>query len=397
MKQNQKKLIVIPIVAVVLFLIASVVFVIIGARKNAAKTVGFIYDNVEETPYSYNFMLAQKEVESRFQGKVKVMMFSNIMEEEVESPLQVLVDNDCDLVFTNGYGDFRTLAKLHPDIQFCQVSNTAYPESEGASNYHTFKGEIYQGRYVSGVVAGIKLKDLIDKKEIRPEEAVCGFVAAFPEPEVVSGFSAFILGVRSIVPEATLHVRYIYTWDSYTKEKQCADRLLEDGCIIISQHSDTVGPAVACEEYLKHPAFHVGYNVDMTDVAPNASLTSAQIQWTPYVVSATRAVLEGKNVEEVVDGRVHPLNDMSAGFEKNWVGLTALNENLLPKGTKEDIELLINRFNQGSVEVFSGDYIAVNPDDPSDWIDLHEGFAENENSSIPAFNYILQDVVFIDE
>lgn len=394
--KGKAKPILIAAAAVLVVAVGILVFFLVRNHRSGAITVGFIYDNAETTPYSYSFLMAQEAVESEFQGKVKVMMFSNIMENEVEGPLNVLIENNCDLVFTNGYGDFRTLAAQHPEIEFCQVSNEPYPESEALDNYHTFKGEIYQGRYASGVVAGIKLKQLIDAGEIRPEEALVGFVAAFPDPEVVSGYSAFILGVRSVVPEATMRVRYIYTWDSYTKEKQCADRLLNEGCIIISQHSDTVGPAVACEEYLRHPAFHVGYNIDMTDVAPNTSLVSARINWTPYVTQATQAVLERKNIEKSVDGRVHPINDMSAGFEKEWVALTRLNTEILPAGTEDTILKLIDDFEEGKIEVFKGDYICTSVEDEDQWIDLHEGFIENEFSSIPAFHYIIQDVVKVE-
>lgn len=394
--KRKTKIILIAAAAAAVIAAGVLAFVFFGPHRKEAITVGFIYDNAETTPYSYSFYLAQEAVESQYQGKVKVMMFSNIMEDEVEGPLKVLIENDCDIVFTNGYGDFRTLAATHPGIEFCQVSNSPYPEEEALPNYHTFKGEIYQGRYASGVVAGLKLKQLIDNGEISPAEALVGFVAAFPEPEVISGYSAFILGVRSIVPEATMKVRYIYTWDSYTKEKQCADRLLNEGCIIISQHSDTVGPAVACEEYLRHPAFHVGYNIDMTDVAPNTSLVSTRINWTPYILQATEAVLSGKEIEESVDGRVHPVNDMSAGFDKDWVRLTPLNTAILPEGAQERIDKLMDDFGKGHVRVFQGDYICYDTEDEDRWIDLHEGFTENEASSIPEFHYIIQDIVKVE-
>lgn len=396
MKNQKKTVLVIAVILIVVIAAGVAAFLLFTHKESKSITVGFIYDNEETTPYSYSFFMAQEAVESSFQGKVKVMMFSNIMEDEIEAPLRVLIENDCNLIFTNGYGNFRGLAAQYPNIQFCQVSNDPYPESEASENYHTFKGEVYQARYASGVVAGLKLQQLIDEDVIQPEQALVGFVAAFPTDEVISGYSAFILGVRSIVPDAKMRVRYIYTWDSYTKERQAADRLLNEGCIIISQHSDTVGPAVACEEYLKHPAYHVGYNIDMTDVAPNTSLTSARIDWTPYILETTDAVISKKVIEEAVDGRVHANNDMSAGFEKGWVSLTPLNEAIVPAGTQEVIDQLIEEFKLGRLSVFQGDYIAVDPDDESEWIDLHEGFIENESSSIPQFCYLLQDVVTVD-
>lgn len=396
MKRNRLIAVIVILALVAAAAIGAVVFLLTSARQRGnVVTVGFIYDNEEKTPYSYAFLLAQEAAQSMYQGKVKVMMISNVMEEQLSVPLRSMIDNNCDIIFTNCYGDMRTLAKQYPDVQFCQVSSDPYPASEASPNYHTFKGRIYEGRYLSGVIAGMKLKQLIDSGELAPEDAKLGFVAAYPYTEVISGYTAFILGARSVVPEATLLVRYTYTWSSYTKEKQCAERLLDDGCVILSQHSDTVGPAVACEEYMQHPAFHVAYNTDMTDVAPTRSLAGTHIEWTPYVTGAIRAVLDHRPIEETVDGDVHPLNDMSAGFDKGWVAITPLNAGILPPGTQEAVDGLIDDFRDGKINVFQGDYIAIDPEDESQWIDLHDGYAENADSSIPTFDYILQDVVTV--
>lgn len=358
-------------------------------------TVGFIYDNDVETPYSRNFRLAQKAVEHKFKEQVNVMVFSNVLDDELDAPMAELAANGATLVFTNNYGNMREQAARYPDIEVCQVSNDPYPDDEALPNYHTFKGEVYQARYASGIVAGLKLSQLIESGDISRDDARVGFVAAFPYAEVISGYSAFLLGVRSVIEDATMQVLYTYSWDNYVLEKDCATLLLDNGCVVISQHTDTVGPAVACEEYYAHPAFHIGYNEGMTDVAPNTSLTSARICWEPYVTGAVRACLQGRQIEDVVNGTVHPKNDMSAGYDNGWVELVDVNESLLPSDVGQVLDEAVSGMRDGSNLVFQGDYIGVNPDDPADVCDLSHGFHENEDSSIPSFSYVLRDVVTV--
>ena len=357
-------------------------------------TVGFIYDNDETAPYSYNFYLAQETVQKTYQDKVRTVMCSNVLDEHIHLAVEKLAAGKCDIIFTNSYGNIRDLAPRYPHIQFCQASFDPVPK-EAPANYHTFKGEVYQGRYASGVVAGLKLKEMIQKGKIRPEEAKLGFVAAFPYPEVISGFTAFLLGARSVVPQTVMYVKYTNIWDSYTLEKACAEELLEEGCVILSQHSDTVGPAIACEESYAKDVYHVGYNIDMTDAAPHTSLAGTRINWTPYILGAVKAVMDNKPIEKTVAGTVHPNQDMSAGFKENWVEMTRLNTAVLPEGAQEQLKETIQNLRDGKVQVFRGDYTGVNPNDPKDTIDLRSGFTENKDSSVSSFHYILKDVVTV--
>ena len=357
-------------------------------------TVGFIYDNDETAPYSYNFYLAQEAVQKTWQDKVRTVMQSNVLDEHIHLAVQKLVNSKCDIIFTNSYGNIRDLAVKYPHIQFCQASFDSHPKPAPA-NYHTFKGEVYQGRYVNGVVAGLKLEEMIKKGKIKPEEAKLGFVAAYPYPEVISGYTAFLLGARSVVPQTVMYVKYTNIWDSYTLEKACAEELLEEGCVILSQHSDTVGPAIACEESYAKDVYHVAYNIDMTEAAPHTSLTGTRINWTPYILGAVKAVMDNKPIEKAVAGNVHPNNDMSAGFKENWVEMTKVNTALLPKDAPARINAAIEDLKSGKCQVFKGDYTGVNPDNPKDTVDLREGFPENKDSSVSSFHYILKDVITI--
>ena len=361
--------------------------------------IGFIYDNDESTPYTYNFALAKDALEKEYGDKVTILTCSNVLDDEMEEPLRELAGAGCNIIFFNGYSEeVVKLASEYPDTEFCQTSYMDMENITTPENYHTFKGEAYQGRYVSGIVAGMKIKQRINEGFLSSDDAKVGFVAAFPTSEVISGYTAFILGVRSVVPQAVMQVCYTRTWSSYAQEKSAAQKLIADGCVVISQHTDTIGPAIACEEALQEKeVYFVGYNQSMSEVAPGSSLVTSRICWEPYILGAVDAVFKEKPIESVVTGRIHG-TDVSAGFEKGWVEIIDLNLQVAAPDTQEAIDSVIERFKKGNGDfVFNGDYTGVNPNDSSDTIDLSNGYIENENTSYPLFNYILSDVVTIEE
>lgn len=359
--------------------------------------IGFIYDNDESTPYTYNFSLAKDAVEKKYGERVEILTCSNVLDDEMEEPLRELAGAGCDIIFFNGYSEkVMELAPEYPDIQFCQ---TSYMDMSGITppeNYHSFKGEAYQGRYVSGIAAGMKIRQMISVGILSENQAKVGFVAAFPTSEVISGYTAFLLGIRSVVPTAVMRVRYTETWSSYALEKSAAEKLIADGCVIISQHTDTIGPAIACEEASQsRNVYFVGFNQSMSEVAPGASLVTARICWEPYVLAAVDAVLAGRKIESVVSGHIHG-TDVSAGFEKGWVELVDLNLQAAAPGTQEAMDAAIEQFRRGNVDfVFRGDYTGVNPDDPSDTWDLRSAYIENENTSYPLFHYLLSNIITV--
>ena len=361
-------------------------------------TVGFIYDNDESTPYTYNFSLAKDALERRYGDRVTILTCSNVLDDKMEDPLRDLVTKGCNVIFFNGYSELVVkLAPEYPEVEFCQTSYMDMTDKQVPPNYHTFKGEAYQARYVSGIAAGMKIDQMISEGVIKSDEAVVGFVAAFPTSEVISGYTAFLLGVRSVVPQAVMRVRYTETWSSYAQEKSAAQALIDEGCVVISQHTDTIGPAVACEETEgERTVYHVGYNQSMSEVAPGTSLVASRICWEPYVTEAVDAVMARKSIEKVVSGRVHG-TDVSAGFEKGWVELVDLNQQVAAPGTQEAVDAAIEQFKRGKGDfVFKGDYVGVNPDNPDDTYDLREGYVENATTSFPTFRYILQDVISVE-
>jgi basic membrane protein A len=368
-------------------------------QKDSIK-VGFVYVGDESTAYTANFIRAQTSIEDAYGDNVVIEAKYNVSENAVETPLMELIESGCDLIFTTSYGygeKTKELAQEYPQVQFCQATCSNANEEPVCKNYHTYMGEVYQGRYVSGVVAGMKLQELIEEGVITKEQAKVGYVGAYPYAEVISGYTAFFLGVRSIVPDAVMTVTYANSWSDYTTEKRLALDLIKDGCVIISQHSDTVGPAAACEKMSKeYTVYHVGYNQSMTDVAPTTSLISCRINWTPYELEAVQAVLNGETIEDNVGGGTKG-SDAWGGFKDGWVQMLDLNELIAAKDTEEYLLNTISALEKNQVHVFYGDYLGVDPQDPTDTIDLNTEYIENESSSAPQFHYVLQDVISVKE
>ncbi len=373
---------------------------LINADDKDFVRVGIVYVGDAAAAYTTNFMHGISAVEHAYGDKAEVISKFNVPEGEEREAFDELIAAECDIIFSTsyGYGDMaKQLAAENPGIQFCQVSCFNANLDPVLPNYHNAMGEIHEGRYVSGVVAGMKLKELLDYGKITPEQAKIGYVAAFPMAEVISGYTAFLLGVRSVVPEAVMSVIYTNSWNNYNLEKIYAERLIAEGCVIISQHSDTEGVAVACEKARDSAEVYcVSYNAAMMDVAPTSYLTGCRIDWEPYMVAAVGAVLDGRNIEKCVKGHVNG-NDVSAGFDRGWVSMLHLNERAAAAGTAERVDRLIEDFKKDKVSVFKGDYIGADPFDPDDVYDLNLGYAECESSSAPSFHYVLKDVITVIE
>lgn len=376
--------------------------VLLNRQTKETVKVGFVYIGDEINPYVYNFIVAQKKIQNTFGDKVEVVEKFNVPESDVRHPLLELAEEKCDIIFTTSYGYSKItkeVAMKYPDIQFCQATGDNANTEPYVANYHTYMGSVYQGRYISGVVAGMKLKQMIDEKKITPEQAKVGYVGAYSYAEVISGYTAFLLGIRSIVPEATMTVCYANTWSNYTLEKNIAKKLIREGCVIISQHSDTTGPAVACQEMRlseNYEVYHVGYNQGMTSVAPSTSLIGCKVNWEPYESAAIQAVLDGEKIEDTMNCQTEQ-NDSWGGLDDNWVQMLELNELIAAPGSKEAIENVTNAFRQNNLKVFYGKYTGTNPNDPEDTIDLSTEYIENKSASAPGFCYQLDDIITVEE
>ena len=396
----KKQFLLTVIVCAVVLAIAAMHSGFLGSTQySGVIRVGFVYSEDESTPYTANFVKAQRALEEEYGGRVEVLAKSNVLGKNAEQPIRELIRQDVKVIFINLDTDIPVaLAREFPQVQFCQASMPTISIEGTPENYHTFNGEIYQARYVSGVAAGMKLQQMLDNGILLPQAAWVGYVGANSTAEVISGYTAFLLGVRSIVPDAKMKVRYTGSWSNYTAEKEETKKLIKEGCVIIAQHVNTTAPAAACEEAVRDggkTVYHIGYHQSMMDTAPSCALVSIRTNWAPYVIQAVKAVMDGRIIEQAVEANAHG-RDLSAGFENGWVEMLELNDFIAAEGTQEKIDSVIDGLKKGKIKVFSGNYTGVNPLDPTDTIDLNEGYRENRNSSNPTFRYVLKDCIIVE-
>ena len=307
-----------------------------------------------------------------------------------------LADQGCQIIFANSFGHETYILEAageYPDVQFCHATGTQ-AASSGLSNMHNYFDSIYEARYVSGVVAGMKLNGMIADGTITEDTAKIGYVGAFPYAEVISGFTSFYLGAKSQCPSATMEVQYTNSWADMSGEAEVAAKLIDDGCVLISQHADTTGAPSTCEDK-KVPC--VGYNVDMTTVAPDAALTSPTNNWGVYYTHAVQCVLDGTAIE----------TDWCQGFAEGAVDITPINEAVAAEGTDAKVTEVENAIKDGSLHVFDTSAFTVNGSSLEDLIAEGGDYAkyadyvsdgyyhESELASAPSFDIIIDGITSV--
>lgn len=254
-----------------------------------------------------------------------------------------LADSGCDIIFTDSYGHqtyCQQAAKDFPDTLFVACTGDTAATS-GLTNFYNMFPSTYESRYVSGVVAGMKLKELMDAGTVK--DPYVGYVGAYPYAEVVCGYTAFFLGIRSIVPEAHMDVQYTNSWYDPVAEAEAANALMSKGCVIIGQHADSTGAPSAVQAAMDSGkvAYSVGYNIDMTTVAPKAALTSAQNNWGALYTPIVEAAMKGETIP----------TDTNVGYAGGGVMISKLGESCAP-GTQEAVDKAWAAIKDGSLKVF---------------------------------------------
>ena len=293
-----------------------------------------------------------------------------------------LVDEGCDIIFADSFGHESYMlqaAAEHPEVQFCHA--TGYQaKGSGLTNMHNYFTAIYEARYVSGVVAGLKLNEMIDNGKITAEQAVMGYVGAYPYAEVISGYTAFYLGARSVCPSVTMKVTYTNSWADMALEKEAADALIAQGCVLISQHADTTGAPTACQA-AGVPC--VGYNVSMISVAPDSALTSAAVVWGPYYTYAAKCLIDGEEIA----------TDWCKGYVDGAVEIKELNEKVVAAGTEETVNAVIEKLKNGELHVFDTSTFTVDGKTLEDETYVWDGYYhESELASAPSWTYLVDGI-----
>ena len=385
-----------------------------GDATAAKVKVGFITLHDENSTYDLNFInAAKKAIEDLGLTEDDYILKTNVPEgQECYETAMDMVDNGCNIIFADSFGHEPYMidaAKENPDVQFCHSTGTR-AHTEGLANYHNAFASIYEGRYLAGIAAGMKLNQMIAEGKITADKAKMGYVGAFTYAEVISGYTSFFLGARSVCPTATMEVTFTGSWYDETAEKEGAEKLIQNGCVLISQHADSMGAPTACE---KAGVPNVSYNGSTVSVGPNTYIISSRIDWAPYYVYAIQAAMDGKTIDA----------DWTGTLATKSVVLSDLNTNVAADGTQAAIDEAMKKLENGELHVFdvstftvTGEnvtadmktdaeghltsYMADVDNDANmehDTEVVHDGyFAESEKRSAPYFDIAIDGIVRLD-
>ena len=372
------------------------------ADTTATVKVGFITLHDENSTYDLNFSNAAKEAIANLGlTDADYILKTNVPEgQECYEAAVDMVDKGCNIIFADSFGHEPYMiqaAQEYPDVQFCHSTGTR-AHTEGLANYHNAFASIYEGRYLAGIAAGLKLNEMIDAGKFTADEALVGYVGAFTYAEVVSGYTSFFLGVRSVCPTATMKVTFTGSWYDEALEKEGAQKLIGLGCKLISQHADSLGAPTACENA---GVPNVSYNGSTQAAAPNTYIISSRIDWAPYYEYAIKAVMNGTAID----------TDWTGTLATGSVVLTDLNTAVAAEGTAEAIAAATEKLEKGELHVYDTSTFTVkgetltsymaDVDTDADYTPdtevVHDGyFSESEFRSAPYFDLEIDGIERLD-
>ncbi len=375
----------------------------VNTDTNADLKVGFIFLHDENSTYDKNFMDGAKAAQEALGLSDEQVIFKTNVPEgnECYEAAADLADQGCNIVFANSFGHepYMLQAALEfPNVEFCHSTGTM-AHTENVPNLHNAFASIYEGRYLAGIAAGMKLNEMIEAGEFTAEEAKIGYVGAYTYAEVISGYTSFFLGARSVCPTATMEVQFTGSWYDEALEKEAATKLISNGCKLISQHADSMGAPTACEN-ANIP--NVSYNGSTISACPNTFIVSSRIDWTPYYLFAINAVINGEEIPY----------DWSKGFEEGSVALTDVNADVAAAGTVEAIEAAKTGLMEGTIHVFDTAAFTVGGETLTSYmadVDTDEAytpdteviadgyFHESEYRSAPYFDLRIDGITLLNE
>ena len=312
--------------------------------------IGFILLHDEASTYDLNFINAVKKVQAALGLTDDQIIYKKGIPESnacYEAACD-LADAGCDIIFADSFGHESYLIKAaeeYPEIQFCHATGTM-AHTAGLSNFHNAFASIYEGRYLAGVAAGMKLNEMIAAGTITAEQAKMGYVGAFTFAEVISGYTSFYLGAKSVCPSVTMEVQFTGSWYDENLEKSAATALINNGCVLISQHADSMGAPSVCEE---KNVPNVSYNGSTHEACPNTFIVSSRIDWSPYYLYIIKSYCQGTPIA----------TDWCGGAEQGSVVLTGINENAAAEGTLAKLQEVAAKLKSGEIKVFDTNTFTV--------------------------------------
>ncbi len=365
--------------------------------------IGFIFLHDDKSTYDLNFMNAAKAAQENLGLSDDQVIFKYPVDESSAcyDAAADLADQGCNIVFADSFGHegyILQAAKEFPEVQFCHATGTK-AHTENLANFHNAFASIYEGRYLAGIAAGMKLNEMINSGKITADQAVIGYVGAFPYAEVISGYTSFFLGARSVCASATMIVDFTQSWYSVDAERDVANSLMDKGAVLISQHADSMGAPSACEQ---RGVPNVSYNGSTIDECPNTFIVSSRIDWTPYFEYIINCVATG----EAIDA------DWVGTLSTGSVVLTDVNEAVAAEGTAAAIEEATKKLEDGTLKVFDTSTFTVNGevlttftadvDDMGDYVPETEAisdgyFHESEYRSAPYFTAEIDGITRLDK
>ena len=370
-----------------------------GAQETSNFKAGFIFLHDENSTYDLNFMNAAKEACEAL--GVEYVVKVNIGESEAcYDAAAELVDEGCTYIFADSFGHepyMLQAAQEFPEVQFCHATGTQ-AHTAGVANYHNAFANIFEGRFLGGVAAGLKLNEMIEAGEFTAEEAKVGYIGAFPYAEVISGMTSFFLGVRYVCPTATMDVTFTNSWYDPTLEQEGAIKLINNNCKLISLHADSMGAPTECQN---NGIPFVFYNGSAKDACPDTYIVASYINWAPYMTYSMQATMNGEEIAA----------DWVGTLENGGVALKDLNEAVAAEGTAAKLEEVKAALLDGSLKVFDTATFTVkgetltsytaDVDDMGDFVPETEVIAdgyfhESEYRSAPYFDMFIDGITNLD-
>ena len=362
---------------------------------------GVILLHDETSTYDKNFIEAvQRAATNLGLTEDQIVMKRDIPESDAcYEAAADLVDAGCDVIFADSFGHETFLlkaAKEFPDVEFCHATGTM-AHTEKLPNFHNAFASIYEGRYLAGVAAGLKLNEMIENETITAEQAKMGYVGAFTFAEVISGYTSFYLGAKSVCPSVTMDVQFTGSWYDENEEKNAAIALMDSGCVLISQHADSMGAPSACED---RDVPNVSYNGSTVGSCPDTFIVSSKIDWTPYFEYICNAVMNGETIA----------TDWTGTIKTGSVVLSEVNTKAAAEGTQAKLDEVKAKLVSGELKVFDTDtftvegeklssYLADVDTDPKyekDTEAIKDGyFHESEYRSAPYFDLTVDGITLV--